>query len=123
MELINMAEVREYGSGLASAAPTPNPYPWGLRLNITHEQLKKLGYDELPPAGTELRLEAVACVVRTESCDPDADGDIDYSCIELQIKELGVEEEGDGADEDDDEDGDHREGRAERMYGKKGEAG
>lgn len=109
-----MAEEGPTGANLY-AAPVGNPYPYGLRLNITHEQLAKLGYSELPPAGTELRLEAVACVVKTESCDPDADGDVDYSCIELQIKELGIEQEGESSDEDDD-DGEYA--RAERMYGK-----
>lgn len=118
MELTDMAEER--GTPTEAAVPyTPNPYPWGLRLNITHEQLEKLGYSELPPAGTGVRLEAIATVVRTESCDPDADGDIDYSCIELQIKELGIEEESESSGEDDDGDGEHKAGRAERLYGKK----
>lgn len=114
-----MSEERPAADALYGAAvPSikPNPYPWGLRLNITHEQLAKLGYDELPPAGTEIHLEAVACVVRTESCDPDADGDIDYSCIELQIKELGIEEGEESSGDGDDEDGEGA--RAERMYAK-----
>ena len=116
MDLINMVE--EGGEPPTLARPTPlNPYPWGLRLNITHEQLAKLGYDELPPAGTEIHLEATACVVRCTSEDPDADGDCDYSCIELQIKELGIEQEGDAEEDDEDEDGDNA-ARAERMYAK-----
>lgn len=115
MDLVNMAENRALGEGLPSTMPTPNPYPWGLRLNITHEQLAKLGYDELPPAGTAIRLEATACVVRCTSEDPDADGDCDYSCIELQIKELGLEQDGEGAEDDEDDD---EGGVAERMYAK-----
>lgn len=116
MELVSMAEER---NEMGNCVPCPpNPYPWGLRFNLTHEQLAKLGYDELPPAGTTLRLEAVACVTRTESCDPDADGDVDYSCIELQIKELGLQEEGDEDEEEEDRGTD----RAERMYRKKDEA-
>jgi hypothetical protein len=117
VNLVNMAEEQEYG--IPITAPTPNPYPYGLRLNLTQEQLAKLGYDELPPAGTEIRLEAVTTVVRTTSEDPDADGDVDYSSIELQIKELGIEQEGEVAEEDEDEDGEHMAGRADRMYGKR----
>lgn len=118
MEMINMAQERPTGEGMyatAPAMPMSNPYPYGLRLCLTMEELKKLGYDEMPPAGTELRLEAVACVVRCTSEDPDADGDCDYCSVELQVKELGIEEEDEADDDDDDEDG---EGRAERMYGK-----
>lgn len=122
MELVDMAEERALGAGLPSPCAPMNPYPWGLRLNITHEQLEKLGYSELPPAGTECRIEAVATVVKCTSEDPDADGDCDYSCIELQIKELGMEQEGDSEEEEspdadhakDDEASDYS--RAERMY-------
>jgi hypothetical protein len=87
-----------------------SPYPYGLRLNLTQDELAKLGYTELPPAGTELRLEAVGCVVRSSSEDPDADGDIDYLCVEVQITQLGVEQE--------EEKKDKAGGRAERMYAK-----
>lgn len=95
----------------------PNPYPYGLRLSLTHEQLAKLGYSELPPAGTEITLEAKATVVRVTSEDPDADGDIDYSNIELQIKELGIEQE--DVDDDEETDGERNERHAGKLYGKK----
>lgn len=96
-----------------------NPYPYGLRLNLTQDELAKLGYKELPPAGTELRLEAVGCVVRASSEDPDCDGDIDYLCVEVQITELGIAEEGEGAEDDEDEDGGEKAaGQAERLYSK-----
>lgn len=119
MELVSMAN--EPGeAGINAPQPyVPNPYPYGLRLNLTHEQLEKLGYKELPPAGVEIRGEFVGTVVRVTSEDPDVDGDIDYSCIELQIKELGIEQEG---EEDDEEtDGEVNERRATKLYGKKEE--
>jgi hypothetical protein len=94
-----------------------SPFPYGLRISLNQEQLETLGYDELPPAGTKCRIEAVGCVVRATSEDPDADGDCDYLCVELQITEMGMEEEEASEEEDDDDDGD----RAGRMYGKKEE--
>lgn len=109
MDMVSMEREVE-----ATGYPSPvsiSPYPYGLRLNLTQDELAKLGYTELPPAGTELRLEAVGCVVRSSSEDPDADGDIDYLCVEIQITELGVEQEG---EEKEDKSG----GRAERMYAK-----
>lgn len=119
MKLVSME--RETGEALAAPAMPyqPNPYPYGLRLNLTHEELKRLGYEELPPAGTEVRIEAIGVVTRAASEDPDADGDIDYLCVEIQIKELGVEEEGEDGEDDEDEEAEHRRGRAGRMYGEK----
>jgi len=89
------------------------PYPWGLKIHLTHEELEKLGYDELPAAGTMCKIECVACVTRSATEDPDADGDCDFCSIELQITEMAMEEEEEGDEEDTDRDA----GRAERMYG------
>lgn len=102
----------EGGSQLCYPEPLcTSPYPYGIRLTLNQEQLEALGYDGLPPAGTMLRVEAVGCVVRSSSEDPDADGDIDYLCVEVQITEMGIEEEQASA-------GANSDGRAGRMYGK-----
>lgn len=106
MDMVSMAREVE----TAGYAVSISPYPYGLRLNLTQDELAKLGYTELPPAGTEVRLEAVGVVTRACTEDPDADGDIDYVCVEVQITQLGVEQE----DEPDEKAG----GRAERMYAK-----
>lgn len=112
MKLTHMAREEGEGAEIGTAIAL-SPYPWGLKLHLTHEELEKLGYDELPPAGTVCRVEAVAVVTRSASEDPDADGDCDFCSIELQVTELGMEEE-DGYDEEEDE-----EGPAHRLYGKK----
>jgi hypothetical protein len=111
MELVSMA--REEGTEATGIAMpmTVSPYPYGLRLCLTQEELEKLGYDGLPEAGTIVRIEAVACVTRAASEDPDADGDIDYLCVEMQITELGIEEEQESAGKDVDNDA-----RAGRLY-------
>jgi len=108
MDLVHMGQ--EDGAAPAEM-PGISPYPFGLRLHLTHEELAKLGYDALPAAGTICRLEAVA---RSATEDPDADGDCDYCSIELQVTELAMEEEEEGEEEDTD----HDAGRAHRMYGK-----
>ena len=108
MELVSMESEPAAATDMPMAVAC-SPYPYGLRLHLTQNELEKLGYEGLPPAGTKVRIEAVACVTRAASEDPDADGDIDYLCVEMQITELGIEEE---ASEGEDEGGD----RAERMY-------
>lgn len=119
MKLVDMAS--EPGKDLyTSPAMAPSPYPYGLRLCLNAEQLDKLGYTDLPPAGTEVRIEAVCVVTKSATEDPDADGDVDYVSVELQVKELGLEEEGESEGEDTDSDngkGDQSD-RAERMYSK-----
>lgn len=111
MQLVDME--REEGAEVGMAMPVTSPYPYGLRLCLTQQELEKLGYEGLPEAGTKVRIEAVACVTRAASEDPDADGDIDYLCVEMQITALGIEEEEGSAGEDSDNDS-----RAERMYSK-----
>ena len=115
MKLVSMKAELPQGNMSLMASCAGSPFPYGLRISLNQEQLEQLGYDELPPAGTKCRIEAVGCVVRATSEDPDADGDCDYLCVELQITEMGMEEEEES--EDDDEEGD----RAGRMYGKKEE--
>jgi hypothetical protein len=112
VKLVSM-ENGEAGMDTPAMAYQPCPYPYGLRLNLNQEQLAALGYDELPPAGTILRVEAVGCVTRSSSEDPDADGDIDYLCVEVQITQMGMEEETASSGKDGDAGT-----RAGRMYGK-----
>ena len=67
-------------------------YPYGLRLLLSDEVLEELGLkDSLPALGSELRLEAVAVVVRREESTDDPDGDDDGdACLALQITSLGA---------------------------------
>lgn len=92
---MNLIDMR-HKPGEGECTPMPcvsSEYPYGLRLTLNEEQLVALGLAALPVAGTKLRLEAVAVVTRSSTEDPDADGDIDYVCVELQLTELGIEEE------------------------------
>jgi hypothetical protein len=61
-------------------------------LTLNHEQLKALGFETLPVAGTRLEVTAVAVVTRSTTEDPDANGDIDYSHVELRLVELDCKE-------------------------------
>lgn len=113
MKLVSMKVEKPPEGMCAPMVGCSSPYPYGMRLTLNQEQLEQLGYDGLPSAGTTLRIEAVGCVVRSASEDPDADGDCDYLCVEVQITEMGMEEEEAPEEEDEDDD------RAGRMYGKK----
>lgn len=118
MDLVSMAVKPAAADSLyaSTCAPACSPYPYGLRLNLNQEQLDALGIKGLPPAGTTMHLEAIAVVTSSRTEDPDADGDIDYVCLEMQVTALAVEE-GEASEEDEDEKP-ATDGRAERMYAK-----
>lgn len=117
MELIDMAHKPGEGEMVPQPCVAGSEYPYGLRLTLNQAQLDALGL-ELPPAGTELHLEARAVVTRSSTEDPDADGDIDYVCVELQLCELGIEEGDSGEEENPVE---LRAKNAGKLYGKSDE--
>jgi hypothetical protein len=122
MKLIDMHHQPGEGE-CAPCMPCPagNEYPYGLRITLHEEQLKALGIDGLPPAGTCLHLEACAVITRSATEDPDADGDIDFVCLELQMTQLGVEVDGEiSEDEDEDDPLKDRQAVGERLYAKDG---
>ena len=90
-KLISMAH--KPGEGEAVPGPVAqSEYPYGLRITFNEPQLEALGFKSLPVAGTPIHLEAIAVVTRSSTEDPDADGDVDYVCVELQLTQLGIEE-------------------------------
>lgn len=112
MKLIDMAHKAGEGEMLP-ACPPQSEYPYGLRMTLNEAQLEALGL-EMPPAGTKLHIEAAAVVTRSATEDPDADGDIDYVCVEMQLTELGVEV-GERSEEPKNE-VDKREEKARKLY-------
>lgn len=87
-----------------------NPYPWGLRLTLTNEQLAQFGIDK-PMAGESFEIDACGVVVEVSAQDQDADGDVDNVRVEIQITELGLTKSGESEGADDDGAG--------TIYGKK----
>lgn len=76
-----------------ASAPKGPDYPWGLRISLETEQLKKLGLDVKDlPLGAMIHLHGMACVTScSESESEYTDG---KQCrVELQIKALAVESE------------------------------
>lgn len=61
-------------------------YPWGLRLRLGTDELKKLGI-ELPKVGDEFHIVAVASVTEVSSREGRNES---HKNLELQIKKLGV---------------------------------
>ncbi len=71
-------------------------YPYGLRLDLNDDTLKKLGITKLPAVGTVLMFEAKAKVVGSRQS---ATVESDNRSIELQITHLDLEMDDDEVDE------------------------
>lgn len=78
-------EAKEYTSAPVSVGDAP-AYPYGLTVCLNDDSLKKLGYDNPPPVGVQLRLTAMVTVTST-GVNQQQDGDKEARC-DLQITDM-----------------------------------
>jgi len=64
-------------------------YPWGLRITLNNETLKKLGI-ALPKVGAEMLLCGKVKVLSTSTRE---DGEDSFSSVEMQITDIGLMDE------------------------------
>lgn len=109
MKLIDMKNtVKTKDSSLVSPVEQ-DEYPYGLRIRLDNDSLKKLGITELPAIDSEHKLVALVCVVGLSMNESAGEGE-PYRSIELQIEQLALmpaKEEDDESSSDD---------RAKAMY-------
>lgn len=91
MNVVNMKTGTESVQGENGQVETRDEYPWGLRISLDGDALKKLGI-ELPKVGEMLALGGLAkvCGVSTR----EHEGGEMHSNIDLQITDLGLEPSG-----------------------------
>lgn len=65
-------------------------YPWGLRITLNNETLKKLGI-ALPKVGAEMLLAGKVKVLSTSTRE---DGEDSFSSVEMQITDIGLMDDG-----------------------------
>ena len=63
-------------------------YPYGLRIRLEDDQLKKLGMDELPKIEKEVSIVAKGFISSVSSNDSDYGS---HRCVEIQITELALD--------------------------------
>lgn len=78
-------EAKEYASGIPSDGNAPM-YSYGTTLCLDDSLLKKLGFPEPPPVGTELTLTAKVVVTST-GVNQQQDGDKEMRC-DMQITDM-----------------------------------
>jgi hypothetical protein len=71
-------------------------YPWGLRLELNDESMKKLGLDKLPEVGEAMMLRAKVVVERVSQNDT-KDGKRQDMSLQITDMEIGDDEKEEGA--------------------------
>ncbi len=88
MKVVNMKTGTESVEGENGQVETRDDYPWGLRLSLDGDALKKLGI-ELPKVGDLMALGGMAKVVGVSTRE--SEGGESHSHVDLQITDLGLE--------------------------------
>ena len=83
-------EEKKDNSVLSVVDDKPN-YPYGLRITLDPDTIKKLGLTEMPDVGSMMALMAQAEVIAVNKID--APGDEEKYSVELQIQDLDVKGE------------------------------
>lgn len=87
--LTSMKRASSKPSKTLTSPSSGEDYPYGLRLDLDHETLTKLGIKKLPKAGDQLHLHAVGTAERVseDSSTSDKNGAPRRS-VSLQIKKM-----------------------------------
>lgn len=91
MKLVSMemsAKERKQASAPTPAGKDAPIYPYGLKLHLDNDALKKLKIDQLPQVGKTLQL--IATVEVCEVSEVDTGNGSQRKSISLQITELGL---------------------------------
>jgi hypothetical protein len=101
MQLIDMKNtVKTKDSSLVSPIEQ-DEYPYGLRISLNNDTLKKLGITELPAIDSEHKLVALVCVVGMSQHESQGEHE-PYRSVELQIEQMTLmpakEEDGERKD-------------------------
>lgn len=95
MKLANMVEKKgghsKTSPGVMLDSKEKGPtYPWGLRLNLDHDTLTKLGVKDLPKVGSHVHIHAKAHVQSISQNAHKSDGGKPNRSVELQIHHMAI---------------------------------
>lgn len=89
MKMCSMEKSQESMKECAPSSIDSDKYPYGIRLHLDDEYVKKLGIKELPKVGEKMVIHAVAYVC--DAAEHMVEGKGTRKSIGLQICEMGVE--------------------------------
>jgi len=101
MKLIDMKNTVQSKESTMLSPIEQDEYPYGLRISLDNDTLKKLGLTELPAIDSEHKLVALVCVVGLSQNESAGEGE-PYRSVSLQIEQMALMP---AAEEDDAEEG------------------
>lgn len=90
MKMISMEKSEESMQDCKPVSCEHDKYPYGIRLHLDDECVKKLGIKDLPKVGDKMMIQAVAYVC--DASEHMVEGKGTRKSIGLQICEMGVSE-------------------------------
>lgn len=98
-KLVSMKETAAEEKAEQASLDSPAPdYPYGLRLSLGRNELKKLGMKDLPEIGDEFEIVARGKVVSISQSESErGDG---YKCADIQITEMSLTDPDEEAEPD-----------------------
>jgi hypothetical protein len=97
----NSPKKAEKSSKVSMPSSPHEDYPYGLRLELDHDTLKKLGHDSLPKVGTKMSLHAKARV-KSASENSSEGEDSPRRSVSLQITHMKTDCDMDAEDDAED---------------------
>lgn len=88
MNVVNLKSGTESVEGEDGKVETRDDYPWGLRISLNSEQLKKMSAG-VPSVGSMLQLGGMVKVLSVSTREDE--GEEAKSFVELQITDLGMQ--------------------------------
>ena len=88
MKVVNMKTGTESVEGENGQTETRDEYPWGLRISLNSDALKKMG-SELPKVGDMMAIAGLAKIVGVSTRE--SEGGESHSHVDLQITDFGME--------------------------------
>ena len=85
--LVSMKRAKKDSGDIKPPAVSSEPYPYGLRLRLESEDLKKLGMGSLPDVGKTMKVTAEA-TVQSVSSNQSTDDKQSRKSVELQITSM-----------------------------------
>lgn len=90
--LVHMKKSKKESKADNMPSSIHEPYGYGLRINLDHEGMKKLGIKDMPTAGSKITLHAHGHVSSSEQTDT---GDGPRRNMSVQITHLAMDKGGD----------------------------
>lgn len=108
MKTMDMKRSKAHMKEMATPSPVnEDPYPYGLRIRLDKEDIKKLGMSELPEVGHEFEMHAMAKVTSVNASA--SEGSDEQMGMEMQIMKMGM------MAENNEEETDHESARARKA--------